>query len=66
MENDKELRREITEFLAQYDAFDTPESRKALLIDAGLERVTVSFDLTGNKQKFITLLCDHLAHYGAK
>lgn len=65
MENDKELRREITEFLAQYDAFDTPESRKALLIDAGLERVTVSFDLTGNKQKFITLLCDHLAHYGA-
>ena len=66
METVAQLRREIIEFLAQSNEFETENSRRATLLLAGLDHVTQTLDLSGGKRDFVTRLVDYLMRHDTK
>ncbi len=58
------LRQEISAFLRGLNFFDDANSRKAILLSAGLNSVLPTIDLSGNKAEFVALVVDALAQYG--
>lgn len=65
MSKHAQLRQEIVNFLGQFHFFDDKESRKAVLLSAGLDDDIRTINLSGNTLEFLTLVVDQLTQYGA-
>ncbi len=61
---DSKLRQKIVEFLQPLPCLESKESRKALLLHAGLDNILPDIDLSGSPKKFVTLLINRLENYG--
>ncbi|PID58768.1 hypothetical protein CSB45_01860, partial [candidate division KSB3 bacterium] len=61
---DSVLRSNIVEFLLERPAFQDENGRKAIVLDAGLDRLLPDLELSGTQRSFIVLLVEHLDRYG--
>lgn len=61
---DKQLRKDIIEFLVPLPCMATEKSRQTMLIASGLDAIKAQTDISGNPREAITLLVDALEQYG--
>ena len=61
---DATLRHDIIEFLTPLPLFENERTRRAMLLDAGFETITRTFDLSGNPAQSVSLLIEHIYQCG--